>query len=112
MDTTALMTEYQSLPPAGQIEALVRLAHELTILGRDAYEPSAPGLSHPERLRALNEVQHRVISHALALLAADPARYPDEVIVALLLEHDDRELRRQVAAAFARSLASQAVVER
>jgi hypothetical protein len=104
MDTPRLVDEFRSLPPAAQIEVLVRLAHELTIVGRDAYEPSSLGLRHPQRLRWLNEVQHRVTSHVLALLAADPGRYPDEVLVSIVLEQDDPELRRQVAAAFARSL--------
>ncbi|HZT82453.1 MAG TPA: hypothetical protein VFA26_19650, partial [Gemmataceae bacterium] len=98
------------LPPAAQAEVLVRLAHELTIAGRDTYDPASPGLRHPNRLRALNEVQHRVTSHVLALLAADPGRYPDEVLASIILEQDDPELRRQVAAAFARSLSPQAVV--
>jgi hypothetical protein len=50
-----------------------------------------------------------VTSHVLALLAADPGRYPDEVLVAIILEQDDPELRRQIVAAFTRSLPSQAV---
>jgi hypothetical protein len=110
MDTTALVTEFRSLPPAAQIEALVRLAHELTIVGRDTYEPSSLALRHPNRLRSLNEVQHRITSHVLALLAADPGRYPDEVLASIILAQEDPELLRQVAAAFARSLSPQALV--
>jgi hypothetical protein len=104
MDTRRLVDEFRGLPSSSQIEVLVRFAHELTIVGRDAYEPSSLGLRHPQRLRSVNEVQHRVASHVLALLTADPGRYPDEVLAPLILEQDDPELRRQVAAAFARSL--------
>jgi hypothetical protein len=110
VDDSRLVTEFRSLPPAAQVEALVRLAHELTIVGRDTYEAASLGLRQPQRLRSLNEIQHRATSHALALLAADPGRYPDEVLAALVLEQDDPELRRQVAAAFARSLSPNAVV--
>jgi hypothetical protein len=110
MDTDQLVVEFRSLSPAAQIEALVRLAHELTIVGRDTYESSSLGLRNPDRLRSLNEVQHRITSHVLALLAADPGRYPDEVLASMILEQDDPELRRQVAAAFARSLARQPMV--
>ena len=109
MDIPRLVAEFRSLPPPSQMEALVRLAHELTIVGRDAYEPSSLELRHPDRLRSLNEVQHRVTSHVLALLTADLGRYPDEVLVSIILEQDDPELRRQVLAAFARSLSPQAV---
>jgi hypothetical protein len=109
MDIPRLAAEFRNLPPFAQIEVLVRLAHELTIVGRDTYDVSSPGLRQPHRLRCLNEIQHRVTSHVLALLAADPGRYPDEVLASIILEQDDPELRRQVAVAFARSLSAQAV---
>jgi hypothetical protein len=109
MDRAGLVAEFRGLSSTAQVEALVRLAHELTILGRDAYDPASAGLRHPQRLRCLNEIQHRVTSHVRALLAADSGRYSDEVLASLILEQDDPELRRQVAAAFARSLSSEAV---
>lgn len=108
MNASQIVEEFRSLPSAAQIETLVRLAHELTILGRDAYEIALPGLRHPHRLRCLNEVQHRLTSHVLALLSVDPGRYPDEVLVSIVLEQDDPELRRQVTEAFVRSLSPQA----
>jgi hypothetical protein len=108
MDNANLVAEFQGLSPACQIDALLRLAHELTLVGRDAYDPCSLGLQHPERLRSVNEIQHRVISHVLALLSSDPGRYPDDVLASLILEQEDPELRCQVAAAFARSLSSQA----
>ena len=37
-----MAADFRSLPPASQIEALVRLAHELTIVGRDTYDASSP----------------------------------------------------------------------
>ena len=109
MDISHIADTFRSLPPAAQIEALVRLAHELTIVGRDTYEVSSPELRYPHRLRSLNEVQHRVLSHVLALLKDDPGRYLDEVLASIILDQDDPELRRQVAAAFARSLPKHAV---
>src|SRR5437899_2972712 len=107
MDIPRLVDGFRSLPPAGQIEALVRLAHELTIVARDAYEPGSLELRHPQRLRSVNELQHRITSQVLALLGADSARYPDDVLTSIILEVDDPELRRQVAVAFARSLLPQ-----
>jgi hypothetical protein len=93
-----------------QLEALARLAHELTIVARDTYEPGTLDVRHPQKLRALNEVQHRITSHMLALLTADPARYADDLLASIILEQDDPELGRQVAVAFARSLTPQAVI--
>ena len=63
----------------------------------------------PSRLRSINEAQHRISGHVLKLLAGDRSRYPDEVLVSVILEQDDPVLRGQVAAAFARSLAPCAV---
>jgi hypothetical protein len=109
VDVPRLISEFRSLPSAAQVQALTRLAFELTIVARDAYEPSSLELRRPRWLRSLNEVQHTVTSHVLALLAASPDRYPDEVLVSIILEQDDPELRRQIAAAFTRSLPSQPV---
>jgi hypothetical protein len=109
MDIARLAAEFRALPPAAQIEALVRLAHELTIVGRDAYEPGSLELRFPQRLRALNEVQHVITSHVLALLTTDPQRYPDDVLVSIILEQGDPDLRRQVVAAFTRTLFPQTV---
>ena len=110
MDTTQLVDQFRSLPPAAQIETLIRLAYALTIVGRDtAYEPGSLELRHPQRLRALNEVQHRICGQVLALLASDSDRYSDDALASIILEQDDPELRRQVAAAFARSLTPQPV---
>lgn len=110
MDTAHLVEEFRSLSPATQIETLTRFAHDLTILGRDCYDVSLPGLRHPLRLRYLNEVQHRVTSHILALLTADPGRYPDEVLLSIILEQDDPELRRQVTETFAQCLPRRAAI--
>jgi hypothetical protein len=104
MDVPRLVNEFRGLSPNSQLEALARLAFELTLVGREAYEPGSLALRHPQRLRAVNEVQHRVASHVLALLTANPHRYTDDVLASIILEQDDSELRRQIAAAFARSL--------
>jgi hypothetical protein len=110
MDSSHIVDTFRSLSSAAQIEALVRLAYELTIVGRDTYQADSAELRYPQRLRCLNEVQHHVTSHALALLMDDPGRYPDEMLARIILEQDDPELCRQIAAAFMRSLSSQAVV--
>jgi hypothetical protein len=106
MDSHSIASAFLALTQQEKIETLVRLAHELTIVGRDTYQVGAAGLSQPARLRAINEVQHRVSSHVLALLRNEAARYPDEVLIKIILEHDDDPvLQRQVQQAFDRVLA-------
>ncbi|HVF51788.1 MAG TPA: hypothetical protein VNA19_17015 [Pyrinomonadaceae bacterium] len=84
-------------------EFLAGLIYELTIVARDSYEVGGEGLTNPQRVRRLNEVQHRVSSFLCALLCNDSKRFPDDVLVSLILEHpDDEALERELRAAFAR----------
>jgi hypothetical protein len=97
---TAVFSSYSSRQKA---EFLVGLAHALTILGRDTYQVGQDGVANAARLRTLNEVQHRILGFLLALLKDDPKRYPDDVLVRILLEHpQDGELQRQVQREFER----------
>jgi hypothetical protein len=73
----------------------------LTILARDTYAVGEDGLSHPSRLRTINEVQHRVTSFLIALRKEEAQRYPDDLLVRIILEHpEDMELQRQLRQAF------------
>ena len=84
-----------------QIDFLLKFAHELTIVARDTYEYGEDGVTHPSRLRRINEVQHRVVSFVIALRQNDAQRYPDDVLVRIMLEHpQDLGLQRQLQKAF------------
>ncbi len=94
----------------GKIDFLVQLAHALTILARDTYEVGGEGLTEPSRLRRLNEVQHRVLGFIIALRKPGAKRYPDDVLVRVILEHaDDLPLQRQLQEAFGHLTAQMAV---
>ena len=78
---------------------------ELTIRARDTYDVGGDGLDNPERMRSYNEVQHRLLGFLAALLKGDPKRYPDDVLIRIILEHPrDAVLQQQMAEAFARAL--------
>ena len=51
------------------------------------------GIHAPERLRAINEIQHHVLARILALAPEDGGRYPDDVLLSILRDHDDEQLR-------------------
>ena len=94
-----------------QIDFLVRLAHELTILARDAYEVGGNGLTDPSRLRVVNELQHRVTAFLIALRKDDARRYPDDVLIRTILQHPEEPgLQRQLRDAFERLVARTAVI--
>jgi hypothetical protein len=85
----------------GKIDFLVHFAHTLTILARDTYAIGEDGPSRPSRLRTINEIQHRLMSFLIALRQDEARRYPDDVLVRIMLEHpEDGELQRQLREAF------------
>jgi hypothetical protein len=83
--------------PQQKIDFLVQFAHALTILARDTYAVGEDGLTNPSRLRIMNELQHRVTGYLIALRKNDLKRYPDDVLVRMILEHpEDLDLQRQL----------------
>ena len=87
-------------------EFLAQLSYELTVVARGCYEVGAEGLTDPQRLRRINEVQHRVSAFLWALLRDDPRRYPDDVLIRIVLEQpDDEILGRELSEVFARMTA-------
>jgi hypothetical protein len=83
--------------PHEKIDFLVQFAHALTILARDTYAVGEDGLTNPARLRIINEIQHRATGCLMALCKNDSKRYPDDVLVRILLEHpEDLDLQRQL----------------
>jgi hypothetical protein len=101
---------FRNYSPQEKIDFLVHLAHALTILARDTYEVGGEGLTQPARLRRITEVQHRVLSSIIALTKDETKRYPDEVLVRLVLEHpEDQDLQQQLHQAFNHLTAQMAV---
>src|SRR5439155_118255 len=99
------VASFSALGSDGKACFLALLAHELTIVARDTYEVEGDSLSDPSRMRAINEVQHRLLGFLVALLTGDPMRYPDEVLVRIVLEDPrDAVLQQQLSEAFARAL--------
>jgi hypothetical protein len=91
---------YSALPQAEQVRFLASFCHRLTIAARDTYEFQAPGVRAPEQLRAINEIQHRVLAHICSLLRERESRYPDDVLVSIMLAQDDQHLSGPAVRAF------------
>lgn len=103
MSTNEAIAVFLSYSLAEKKELLAWLSFDLTIAARDSYEVGQDGLTHPQRVRRINEVQHRVSSFLLALLRNDPHRYPDKVFINIILSQpDDAGLERQLNEAFTR----------
>ena len=50
----------------------------------------------------MNEIQHRVTGHMRSLIAGNSKRYPDDVIVPIIIADDDPELLKGFEAAVMR----------
>ena len=97
--------------PQEKIEFLVQLAHALTILARDTYAVAEDGLTNPSRLRVMNEIQHRVTGFLMALRKNDAKRYPDDVLVRIILEHpEDIDLQRKLQETWGRLTGQMATI--
>ena len=84
-------------------EFIAHLIHELTIIARDSYEVGGDSLTNPQRMRRINEIQHRATDFLCALQRNNPHRYPDDDMVRIILEHpDDDELELELNRAFER----------
>ena len=81
---------YLSSAPAIQAQILASYAHWLTMLARETYEVGKEGVTDPVTLRRLNEVMHRVTAHILALLKEKKERYPDDVLLSIIIAPEDR----------------------
>lgn len=93
---------FSSYTQSEKKEFLAQLMYELTIVVRDSYEVGADGLTNPQRVRRVNEVQHRLSAFLGKLLRDDPQRYPDDSLVRIVLEQTgDEILEQQMLAAFA-----------
>jgi hypothetical protein len=90
-----------SLPVARKACLCARLCHELTIIGRNAYE-SPTSETRCERLRAVNEIQHRATG-ILAEILEEPSFSPDDALATMFCaERADKYLERQLMTAFDR----------
>lgn len=86
-----------------KMDFLIRLGHALTVMARETYEVEGEALTQPSLLRRINEIQHRIMGFLIALRTNDKQRYPDEVLVRIILEHsEDQDLQRQVQEEFSR----------
>jgi hypothetical protein len=80
---------------------LTKLSHELTIVGRFLASPRDPPEVSVERLRELNEMQHRVIHYAsYALGPHEDKRFLPPLVTMVLRWPGDASLRDAAARAW------------
>jgi hypothetical protein len=86
MTKTELLELYFGLDSDAKALFLARLSNELTIWMRAEYEESTDCSKRAKRLMGANELQHHISSELRNHLLKTDDRYPDEVLMNILLE--------------------------
>jgi hypothetical protein len=83
----------------------------LTIVAREYYVPGTLDLADAAAVRDINELQHRVAAQVVYLLDDHPMRFPDDVMVQIIMEESPARpaLRAAIRRAFVRALDAVAV---
>jgi hypothetical protein len=102
MDAVSATQALASLTPDKKARMVAMLCHELTIVARDTYgegtEVKAPG-----RLRAVNEIEHRMTGFMAHLLEHGSSDCPHDAIVRMFFsDREDKHLQRLLAYSFER----------
>jgi len=104
---------YAALPPERQARFLATMAYDITVWARESYPQLLQDTAMVvERLRAINELEHRITAHIAHLLNENPQRYPDDVFVAILFDFAGQancesrlaEVFAELSAAYVRSM--------
>lgn len=105
MNIDSEIRNFSDLSALEQARFLARFMYELTLEARNFYGPGGEQAIDANRLRFVNEVQHRVTRFMEQILIDDPARPSDEVMLRLLLApRAEKMIEKLVRAAYVRTI--------
>ncbi|MDQ3089331.1 MAG: hypothetical protein M3Q78_12165 [Acidobacteriota bacterium] len=102
MKTEEIIAFFSSLTRDEQIKFLAHFLHYLTIVARDTYQVGTENIINQPKLRTVNEIQHQISSHLFALLENSLERYPDDVLMQIIFEQENKEIETEVMWAFSK----------
>lgn len=105
MNIDSEISSFRELSSNDKARLLTRFMYELTLDGRNFYSPNSTQDIDADKLRFINEVQHRVTRFIEQILIDDPARPTDEVMLRLLLaSRAEKTIETLVHTAYARTI--------
>jgi hypothetical protein len=105
MNIDSEIRNFSELSSLEQARFLARFMYELTLEARNFYSPGGEQAIDANKLRFVNEVQHRVTRFIEQILIDDPARPSDEVTLRLLLApRAEKSIESLVHAAYVRTI--------
>jgi len=85
MNIDSEIRHFSDLSAVDQARFLARFMYELTLEARNYYGPGGDQAIDANKLRFINEIQHRITHFIEQILIDDPARSSNEVMLKLLL---------------------------
>lgn len=105
MNLGSEIANFSGLPAIEQARFIARFMHELTLEARNFYGPGGEQAIDANKLRFINEVQHRLTRFIEQILIDDPARSSDENMLRLLLApRAEKPIEALVRAAYVRTI--------
>jgi len=105
MNIDSEIRNFQDLSSIDKSRFLAHFMYELTLEARNFYGHGGEHVMDPEKLRFINEVQHRVTRFIEQILIDDPARSTDDVMLRLLLApRKEKAIEGLMHAAYSRTI--------
>ncbi len=107
MNIESEVRNFADLSSIDKARFLARFMYELTLEARNFYGPGGNQDIDANKLRFVNEIQHRVTRFIEQILIDDPARSSDDVMLRLLLApRSEKTIEALVQSAYTRTIQS------
>lgn len=105
MNIESEIKHFKDMSALEQARFLARFMYELTLEARNFYSPTGEQDIDANKLRFINEIQHRITRYIEQVLIDDPARPADDVTLRLLLApRSEKSVEALLHAAYARTI--------
>lgn len=105
MNIESEIKHFRDLSALEQSRFLARFMYELTLEARGFYSPTGASDIDANKLRFINEIQHRISRFIEQVLIDDPARPTEDMTMRLLLApRSEKTIEALLHAAYARTI--------
>jgi hypothetical protein len=105
MNIDSEIKHFKDLSALEQSRFLARFMYEMTLEARNFYSPTGVQDIDADKLRFINEIQHRLTRFIEQVLLDDPGRPADDVLLRLLLApRSEKTVEALLHAAYARTI--------
>lgn len=105
MNIDSEVQHFKDMSPLDQARFMARFMYELTLEARNFYSPTGEQDIDANKLRFINEIQHRITRFIEQVLIDDPARPSEDATLRLLLApRAEKSIEALLHAAYARTI--------